>query len=355
VGNVYVNPSEEIIARFETQNRTRQQVTDRRETVSADTAKTKDGTPISLMANINLLAELPLAKKMGAAGIGLYRTEFPFLIRPSFPSETEQFLVYREVVEFMEHHPVIFRTLDIGGEKTLAYTDAATEQNPELGLRSIRFALAYRDVFEQQIRAILRAAAGSQSLGIMFPLISSLDDFFRARKVVHTCLDRLNAEGLEHNESPLIGMMVELPAVVETMAEFSEEVDFFSIGSNDFVQYMLGVDRSNKQVAEYYRPEHPSVLRALKKVVRTAKDHGRPIGICGEMGHDPSMIPFLLGIGLRQLSIDPQFMPGVHRQLTDLSLPACQEYAKTLLASGSIEGIRMIRDEVEQNGLVRLS
>jgi phosphotransferase system enzyme I (PtsP) len=247
---------------------------------------------------------------MGAAGIGLYRTEFPFLIRPTFPSETEQYLVYRQVVEHMGDKPVVFRTLDIGGEKTLAYSDAGKEPNPELGLRSIRFTLAYRDIFEQQLRAILRAGAGRESLGIMFPLISSVDDFLRARQVVVDCLDHLKAEGLDHHDHPAIGMMVELPAVVESMAEFAAQADFFAIGTNDFVQYMLGVDRSNKQVADYYRPEHPSVLRALERVVRVAGDHKKPISVCGEMGHDAAMIPFLLGIGIRRLSLDPAVHAG---------------------------------------------
>ena len=275
VGNVYVDPAADILRRFEARNQARRQMEDQRAPVRADTAQTADGTPIALMANINLLGELPLAQATGAAGIGLYRTEFPFLIRPAFPSETEQYLVYRQVVAAMNGRPVIFRTLDIGGDKTLAYTDTVDEPNPELGLRSIRFTLAYRDIFEPQVRAILRAAAGCPAVGIMFPLISSLDDFFEARRVVHNCLGQLAAEGLEHHRHPAVGMMVELPSVVETMAEFAAEADFFAIGTNDFVQYMLGVDRGNKQVAGYYRPEHPSVLRALARVVSVATDFGK--------------------------------------------------------------------------------
>jgi phosphotransferase system, enzyme I, PtsP len=317
-------------------------VTVQKTSFRAGIAQTRDGTRVDLMANINLLGELPLAREMGAEGIGLYRTEFPFLIRPSFPSETEQYLVYRQVVTAMGDKPVVFRTLDIGGEKTLAYTDTADEPNPELGLRSIRFTLAYRDIFEQQVRAILRAAAGSDSVGIMFPLISSLDDFYHARQVVHDCLDRLKADGLDHNQRPSIGMMIELPSVVETMAEFAAEADFFAIGTNDFVQYMLGVDRSNKRVADYYRPEHPSVLRALERVVRVAADHGKPISVCGEMGHDEAMIPFLLGIGIRRLSIDPQFMPAVHQRILDLAIGDCREHAQALLAAGSIDAVHTV-------------
>ena len=339
VGNVYVDPSAEIIQRFDARHQAMQKVTRQKTSLRMGTARTRDGARVDLQANINLLGELPLAREMGAAGIGLYRTEFPFLIRPSFPSETEQYLVYRQVVAAMDGKPVVFRTLDIGGEKTLAYTDTAKEPNPELGLRSIRFTLAYQDIFEQQVRAILRAAAESDAVGIMFPLISSLDDFLLAHQVVRDCLDRLEAEGLDHNDHPSIGMMIELPSVVETMAEFAAEADFFAIGTNDFVQYMLGVDRSNKRVADYYRPEHPSVLRALARVAKTADDHGKPISVCGEMAHDESMIPFLLGIGIRRLSIDPQFMPAVHQRITGLTIGPCRDHARTLLSAGSIASV----------------
>ena len=345
VGNLYVDPSPDVIDRFDARNQAHEQVATETLPPGQDIVpQTKDGTAIELLANINLLSELPLASQTGAAGIGLYRTEFPFLIRPSFPSETEQYLVYRQVVEAMAGKPVVFRTLDIGGEKTLAYTDAEIEPNPELGLRSIRFTLAYRDLFEQQVRAILRAAAGSAAPAIMFPLISSLDEFRKARQVVLDCLARLAEDGLEHHARPAIGMMVELPAVAETMAEFAAEADFFAIGTNDFVQYMLGVDRGNKRVAQYYRPEHPSVLRALGRIVETANRAGKPISVCGEMGRDPAMLPFLIGIGIRRLSTDPQFILAIRRQVADLSLDGCQDYARALMAAGSIEDVQKIID-----------
>ena len=342
VGNVYVDPAADIVRRFQARNIARRQIADQRAPVQAGSARTADGTRVQLLANINLLSELPLAREMGAAGIGLYRTEFPFLIRPAFPSETEQYLVYRQVMEAMQDRPVIFRTLDIGGDKALAYTDSADEPNPELGLRSIRFTLAYRDVFEQQVRAILRAAAGGRSVGIMFPLISSLDEFLQARQVVRNCLAHLASEGLDHYDHPTVGMMVELPSVVETMAEFAAEADFFAIGTNDFVQYMLGVDRNNKRVADYYRPEHPAVLRALARVASIAVDARKPISICGEMGHDEALIPFLLGIGIRRLSTDPQFMPAIHQRIACLDIESCKTFAQALLAAGSIAAVRKI-------------
>ncbi|HSO19606.1 MAG TPA: phosphoenolpyruvate--protein phosphotransferase, partial [Desulfosarcina sp.] len=345
-GNVYVDPSADVIARFEARHRAHRQFV-AATPMRVGTAKTLDGTQVDLLANINLLGELPLARQMGAAGIGLYRTEFPFLIRPAFPSETEQYLVYRQVAASMPDRPVVFRTLDIGGEKTLAYTDMTGEANPELGLRSIRFTLASRDVFEQQLRAILCAAAGNDSVGIMFPLISSLDDFREARQVVRDCLEMLAAEGLDHHSRPSVGMMVELPSVVETMAELAAEADFFAIGTNDFVQYMLGVDRSNKRVAKYYRPEHPSVLRALQRVVQAASDRRKPISVCGEMGHDTAMIPFLLGIGLRRLSLDPQFMPEVFDRIAGLDMDACRIHARLLTDAGSIAQVRKVMHEFQ--------
>ena len=339
VGNIYVNPSNEIIKRFDERNQAQRQILRGKRSAVFGMARTADGTGVDLLANINLLSELPLAQEMGAAGIGLYRTEFPFLIRPSFPSETEQYLVYRKVVKAFEDRTVIFRTLDIGGEKTPAYTDRNEEANPELGLRSIRFTLTYRDVFEQQIRAILRAAAGCPTVGIMFPLISSLDDFYAASRVVEDCLEGLRCEGLEHHPNPLVGMMVELPSVVETIEAFAAKADFFAVGTNDLVQYMLGADRNNKRVADYYRPEHPAVLRALAKVAKVAADLYKPISICGEMAHDMEMIPFLLGIGIRRLSIDPQFMPTVHDCISKFTINQCREYAQALLASDSIETV----------------
>jgi phosphotransferase system enzyme I (PtsP) len=155
----------------------------------------------------------------------------------------------------------------------------------------------------------------------------------------------LKADGLDHNDQPAIGMMVELPSVVETMAEFAAEADFFTIGTNDLVQYMLGVDRSNKRVADYYRPEHPSVLRTLARMVNIAADHGKPISVCGEMGHDGAMIPFLLGIGIRRLSIDPQFMPAVHQCIAGLAIDPCRDHARMLLSAGSIDAVQKMLAE----------
>lgn len=340
-GNLYVNPEAEVretFARSEEARRNTESVVEN----MAETTCTGDGVGVRLLANINLLSEMRLAKVMKAEGIGLYRSEFPFLIRPAFPSETEQVAIYRKLFEEMPDRVVTIRTLDVGGEKVLAHVNGEEEVNPELGLRSIRFSLLYRDVFEAQIRAILRAASGAASPRIMFPMISSLDEFREAKAIVLSCMAALQKEGLACHVSPQIGMMVELPAAVEIIEEFAKEADFFSIGTNDLVQYMLAVDRSNAQVAHYYQPQHPAVLRALTRVARAGKAAGIDVSVCGEMGHDAAFIPFLLGIGIRTLSLDAQFMPAVQQQILTLKMKEAEEHAERLLALASIREVSSV-------------
>jgi phosphotransferase system, enzyme I, PtsP len=335
IGNIFVRPSDTIIEQYETRNKTQKAVAPFKGKQPAVT-RTLDGHRVRLMANINLLSELALAKDLNAEGVGLYRTEFPFLIRTNFPSEEEQYLIYKKLFEVMAD--VTIRTLDVGGDKVLVYSDSITESNPELGLRSIRFSLKYLDIFEQQIRAILRAAPSGKTLKIMFPMISSVDEFCEARQMVNECLDDLKCAGIVHNSKPQIGAMLEIPSVVEIMRELAQEADFFSIGTNDFVQYMLAVDRTNERVASYYLPFHPSVLRGIKRMVIGAKACGKDISVCGEMAHDPEYIPFLIGIGIRNLSVDPQFIVNVQKQITSLKVSDAEAYAKELLCQSTIQG-----------------
>jgi len=343
-GNIYVNPSEKVIHQFEIRNQARA-ATSLLADAMTPTTETRDGQRIHLMANINLLSELTLARDLKAEGIGLYRSEFPFLIRNSFPSEQEQYPIYKSLFDGMPDKTVTIRTLDIGGDKILAYSDAAGESNPELGLRSIRFSLRNPDIFEQQIKAILRAGAEAKSPRIMFPMISSVDEFREARALVKNCGDDLQRQGLPHHPAPAIGMMVELPSVVEIMEALAVEADFFSIGTNDFVQYMLAVDRTNEKVAEYYQPWHPSVLRSLARIVTAAVQQNKAVSICGEMAHEPEYIPFFLGIGVRILSADPQFLPLVQQTIQRLTLSDAAAYARMLLAEPTVQGTREIMDK----------
>jgi phosphotransferase system, enzyme I, PtsP len=342
-GNIYVNPSEKVIHQFEIRNQTRA-ATSLLADAMTPTTETRDGLQIHLLANINLLSELSLAIDLKAEGIGLYRSEFPFLIRNNFPSEQEQYPIYKRLFDEMPGKKITIRTLDIGGDKILAYSDATGESNPELGLRSIRFSLRNPDIFEQQIKAILRAGADAQTIRIMFPMISSVDEFQEARTLVKDCVDDLQRQHLSHHPGPEIGMMIELPSVMEIMDTLVVEADFFSIGTNDFVQYMLAVDRTNEKVAAYYQPCHPSVLRSLARIVDTVIQQNKEISICGEMAHEPEYIPFFLGIGVRTLSVDPQFLPLVQQTIRRLSLADAVEYAQMLLSEPTLKGTRAIMD-----------
>ena len=343
IGNIYVNPSAKVIHQFENRNQARA-VTSLLTDVMTPVTETRDGHRIHLLANINLLSELALARDLKAEGVGLYRSEFPFLIRNNFPSEQEQYPIYKRLFDEMPDKSVTIRTLDVGGDKTLAYSDAAGESNPELGLRSIRFSLRNPDIFEQQIKAILRAGVDARSPRIMFPMISSVDEFQTARRLVKDCGDDLHRQGLSHHPGPEIGMMIELPSVMEIMDELAAEADFFSIGTNDFVQYMLAVDRTNEKVAEHYQPWHPSVLRSLARIVNAVIQQNKEISICGEMAHEPEYIPFFLGIGVRSLSADPQFLPLVQQTIRRLSLADAMEYAQMLLSESTLKGTRKIMD-----------
>ncbi|HUV64923.1 MAG TPA: phosphoenolpyruvate--protein phosphotransferase [Sedimentisphaerales bacterium] len=337
IGNVYVDPSDEVLGQFESQQKARRALAEQKRAMKPVTT-TRDGTRVNLFANINLLADLKVACEMHCEGVGLYRTEFPFMIRSNFPSEAEQFTIYSKLAELMPGRPLTFRTLDIGGDKTLSYYHDIKEQNPALGLRSIRFSLQNKPVFAEQIRAMLRAGAGTD-LRIMFPMISSIDEFCLAREVVSECLDELEKRRVEHNRKPKLGIMVELPCIVDLIDDFAAEAEFFSIGTNDFIQFMLGVDRTNENVADSYLPHHPSVLRALNKVVGSAIAAGRDVSVCGDMAHQEPYLPFLLGIGVRVLSMDPGYLPRVQDALAEIDIREAQALAEKMLAQSKVASL----------------
>ncbi|MFA5903217.1 MAG: phosphoenolpyruvate--protein phosphotransferase [Desulfobacula sp.] len=345
LGNIYINPKKETIALFETKAGVEKQV---RSVSMENETRTKDKKRVILLANINLLSEVPLARTLKAEGIGLYRTEFPFLIRSTFPSEAEQYVIYKKLFDGMKHCPISIRTLDAGGEKTLAYSDSPKEANPELGLRSIRFSLKHRDVFEFQIRAMLRAAAGKKDIRIIFPLISSIDEFLEAKQVVYDCMDALSKEDLEFNRDVALGMMVELPSVLATIDEFAKEADFFSIGTNDFIQYLLAADRANKMVADHYIPCHPAVNRGIAQIAEAAVANHIEVTVCGEMAHEKDYIPFLLGVGIHTLSVDPQFLPMVQKTVMNLSMADAVAYAKRMLAETTVKGAKKVLEDFKR-------
>lgn len=334
-GNVLISPSEEVRESYEQKERAHRTVEAMADSMQPETW-TSDCTRVSLMANINLLSEMDLAIALKAEGVGLYRTEFPFLIRNAFPGEQDQAAIYRRLFERMEGHQVTVRTVDLGGDKVLAYFDMAGEANPALGLRSTRLALQYPDILDRQLSAILRAADGMSQTRVMFPMIGSLDEFRQGRGRLLACYEELRSSGEISGELPEIGTMIEVPALVEIIDDLAREADFFSIGTNDFVQYMLAVDRTNERVASYYCPHHPAVLRSLARTVWCIHEHAKDVAVCGEMAHDPRYIPFFLGIGIRKLSVDPSFLPQVQQTVQAWSIPDAEAYARDLLGQNTV-------------------
>ena len=340
-GNIYIHPSREILKIFSERNKARRKIKKIQSAIKSETY-TKDGTRVVLLANINLLSDVKNAQDYKTEGVGLYRTEFPFIIRNDFPTEEEQFVVYKKLIDRLQGKEATFRTLDIGGDKVLSYFDHhLKEKNPYLGMRSIRFSLKHVEIFSQQIRAILRAAVGAQ-VRIMFPMISSVDEFFKAKQVVLNCVTDLKREKIVCHESPQIGLMIELPSVMEIIESLAEEADFFSIGTNDFIQYMLAVDRTNEKVADLYLPHHPAVLRALKKVVEAALRFKKDVSICGDMAQEVKYLPYLLGIGIRKFSVNPIYVPAVHMAIRKIDIHQAKKMTTKLLKSNHLEEIERI-------------
>jgi len=333
-GNIYIDPDENIIRGFDVHHDARREIESLAERMKEESI-TRDGEVVHVMANINMLSEINTARALKAEGIGLYRSEFPFIIRSSFPSEEEQFRVYRAIIDKMEGREVIFRTLDVGGDKMLSYFPGVEESNPFLGLRAIRFSFRYQDIFREQLRALLRAGADT-NLKIMFPMVSSVDDFFQARDIVRECVALLADEKTPHNAAPQLGAMIELPAAVEVADELAREADFLSIGGNDLVQYMLAVDRTNQHISDLYVSHHPAVLRALKRVADAGHNHGIPVSFCGEMATDPKILPFLLGIGLRRFSVESRAIPRMRETLAQLDSGEMARFADRVLRLGRI-------------------
>jgi phosphotransferase system enzyme I (PtsP) len=265
------------------------------------------------------------------------------MIRNDFPSEEEQLRIYRRLVEGMPGRELTFRTLDVGGDKVLSYFDYSPEANPFLGLRSIRFSLRHRDVFLQQVRAILRATHDTK-VRIMFPMVSSPDELASAAAVVEECRDALKRGNVPACKDVELGMMLELPSVLEMMDELAERAQFFSIGTNDFVQYMLAVDRTNVNVADLYIPHHPAVLRGLQRAVSAALRHQRDVSVCGDMAHDPRFVRFLLGLGVRKFSMSARYLPRVQQAIYATRLDEAQDFARRLLAESTVAGAARVLD-----------
>lgn len=339
-GTVYIEPSKAVLKEYAEHRKTLAALEDFSKV--CDISATADGTRVQLLANINLLSDLKPAIAACAEGVGLYRSEFPFIIRNAFPSEEEQYRVYSRIVETMEGREVTFRTLDIGGDKVLAYQGAVEEANPFLGLRAIRFSLMNKDIFAEQLRAMLRAGAGGSDVRIMFPLIASVDDFLEARQVVDECMRELEERGVPYNAEMKIGIMVELPSAVELIEELAHEADFVSIGTNDLIQYMLAVDRTNDLVSKLYLSHHPAILRAIDRVASVVHRHGKDVSICGDIAMDLRMIPFLIGCGITKLSLPPRKVARVQRAIAEVTVEKAVYTARRMLACSRISEVEAV-------------
>ncbi|MBI5683172.1 MAG: phosphoenolpyruvate--protein phosphotransferase [Deltaproteobacteria bacterium] len=298
-------------------------------------AETTDGHKVKLMGNIEMLEELPPLIEHGAEGIGLYRTEFLYLNKRHLPSEDEHLKAYQDVVLRIAPKPVTLRTLDIGGDKFLSQMDLAEEINPAMGLRAIRFCLKKPDIFKTQLRAMLRASAFGR-VRIMFPMISGLDELMTAKSLLEESKEELRKEGRHFDENIKIGVMIEVPSSAVIADVFAKEVDFFSIGTNDLLQYTLAIDRGNEHVAYLYKPLHPAVLRIIKGVVDAAHDAGIEVGVCGEMAGEPEYAMVLVGLSVDNLSMNAFSILKVKKMIRQVSYSEIRKIAKEVLKFRSV-------------------
>ncbi len=324
-GWLIVDPTPKILAQYAEIESKRAKVTAKLKELRETTSTTRDGRHIVLSANIELPGDVDAVEANGAEGVGLYRTEFLYLNRPSLPTEDEQYEIYRKVAERIRPEPLIIRTFDLGGDKLAPGTvDIADELNPFLGWRAIRFCLENIDIFKTQLRAILRASSVG-NVKIMFPMISGLDELRRAIAVLDECKEELRSSKLDMAERLEVGAMIEIPSAAICANVLAPEVDFLSIGTNDLIQYALAVDRVNEKIAHLYEPTHPAVLRLLKMIADAAHDHNLWVGVCGEMAGDIALIPLLLGLGMDELSTAAILVPRVKRAVQSLTIPECRE------------------------------
>ncbi|MCD6185351.1 MAG: phosphoenolpyruvate--protein phosphotransferase [Deltaproteobacteria bacterium] len=347
-GTVIVHPEEETLIRFHERQESFEKYQAGITRESHQKAQTMDGIDLQIMGNIELPEEVVSVLAHGGDGIGLYRTEFQYLSRPFFPNENELFDKYQEVVEVMAPKPVTIRTLDINGDKAVAFGNDSNETNPVLGLRAIRYCLKKQDVFKIQLRAILRAAAFG-NVRILFPMISNYDEIIDAKRLLDEAADSLDKEGAIFTRDIEIGMMIEVPSAVVMADIMANEVDFFSIGTNDLIQYSLAIDRGNKDVAYLYNPLNPAILRMLKHVTNVARDKGIKIFMCGEMASDPINIPILLGLGMDELSMSPQSMPAVKSMVRALNIEDSKLFLKEALTKATALEVAQLLEETYGN------
>jgi len=349
-GRVYVNPHEDLLARFEGLLAEDEALFEELAPLASQPAQTADGTIIPLWVNTGIAADVQRARDFGAEGVGLYRTEVSFLLRDRFPSEEEQRQLYREQLEAFHPAPVTMRTLDIGGDKALPYFPIE-ESNPFLGWRGIRVTLDHPEIFLTQVRAMLRANEGLGNLRILLPMVSAIDELRASRELILRCHEEVVSEGCTA-ACPPIGVMIEVPAAVYLSDSLAEEADFLSVGSNDLTQYLLAVDRGNARVADLYQAFHPAVLAALAHIVKAAHAQDKTVSICGELAGDPRAAPLLVAMGFDQLSMNAGSLSVIKRVLGTFSTAELDALTSSLLSMRSAQEVAATLDAaLSQRGL----
>ncbi|MEM1244228.1 MAG: phosphoenolpyruvate--protein phosphotransferase [Pseudomonadota bacterium] len=342
-GQVYIEPSKNLRHEFTILAQEEQELDTNLAELRGEPATTPDGHTVPLFVNSGLAADAGLSLSVGAEGVGLYRTEVPFLVRDRFPTEEEQRKIYRQLLNAFSPRPVIMRTLDVGGDKELPYFPVV-EENPFLGWRGIRLTLDHPDVFLVQLRAMLKASVGFSNLRIMLPMITSINEIDEALELINQAYDELTEEGFDIIKPPL-GVMIEIPSAVYLAPDISNKVDFLSIGTNDLTQYILAVDRNNSRVANLYDSLHPAVLRALEYVLESGHNAGKKVSICGEMASDPAAVIVLLALGFDALSMSSVSLPRIKWVIRNIPMQTARETLKKIM---QMDNPKIIRFNLEQ-------
>lgn len=343
-GNVIVNPNEQTLTRYEERKELLEEYQAKVTRTSHLPAETTDGHRLAVAANIGMLEEVVSVMDHGADSIGLYRTEFLYLNRSALPSEQDLFDNYRDLAEIMGVRQVTVRTLDIGGDKFATSVPWGEEMNPALGLRAIRFCLQSPEIFMAQLRAILRAAYFG-NIRIMFPMISQVEEIIQAKQMLREAAESLDKAGLPFKDDIQIGAMIEVPSAVLMADILADEVDFFSIGTNDLIQYSMAIDRGNKHVSQLYQPLHPAVLRMIHRVVHAAKTAKIEVSLCGEMAGDLINVPVLLGLELDAISMNPISIPGIKNLVRTISFEESKRLVQAVLKQATTSGVLALMEE----------